>query len=550
MRVLKTLFFSAAVAVSATVAFAQPTSYGKSEIPIKAGVLLFNRTMANGAYVNLAPHIFFYLDRRSDLKPIGWTFVNPQSSTSYTSTQADRWNLVAGGGFSPGMRLGKNHAAYWEVDLDRTSSDILSTYDILYVNDLGSQITSEQREKLRRFVDGGGILWVDRGNGGVLQGINGYPVPFASTNSGNNPQVNAPLHPLMRFPYELYSEAAATMGTTAGAGAVVPQTLGAAGLGPLASLFQSIEPGYASLNGIVINSAGVVVGAADIGSGKLVVTSGNVGGKLNAAGGGTDVGLGPNTGAAAGENFLSLPVTEVKFAYNLASLGSSFGSLAGASRRLNSGRVSLGAPLLQSWSNPTLDMDGGHDDFFPPVVYKGLVFVTSGNTLYAFKADVSKDLDGDGWLDDGFQDASGGTGYDLVWRSTALNGPLSSPSAGEARAIGNAPRHQVYLVDGQGNLLIFNALPTQNGRLLGPDPIAPAAVVPPPSAPSNNFGLPMRGPYNPTPYDGAVYVFDTIRNNVGQSVGRVWAVSQTNGQAITSGGTRWSASGQGAPTVP
>ena len=550
IKLMKSSILFAAVAFMATVAFAQPTTYGKSEIQINAGVLLFNRTTANGAYVNLAPHVFFYMDRRTDLKPVSWTFVNPQSSTSYTSAQSDRWNLLAGGGFSPGMRLGKNHAAYWEVDLDRTSSDILSSYDVLYVNDLGSQITPEQRDKLRRFVDGGGILWVDRGTNGVLQGVNGYPVPFASTNAGNNPQVTGPLHPLMRFPYELYLGEAATMGTTGGTGAVIPKTLGAAGAGGLAAVLQTIEPGFASLNPIVANSAGVVIGVADIGSGKMVVTSGNVGGRLNAAGGGTDIGLGPNTGAAAGENFLSLPVTELKFAYNIGSLGSSFGSLSGAGRRLNSGRVSLGAPLLQSWSNPTIDMDGDHDDFFPPVVYKGLVFVTSGNTLYAFKADPAKDLDGDGWFDDGFQDASGGTGYDLVWRSTALSGPLSSPTAGEARAVGSAPRHQVYLVDGRGNLVIFNALPTAGGRLLGPDPIAPAAVVPPPTPPTMNFGVPMRGPYNPTVMDGAVYVFDTIRNNVGQNVGRVWAVSQTSGQAIMTGGNRWVATGQGAPSVP
>lgn len=549
MKSLKRTVLFAAVALSAAAALAQPTTYGRSEIQIKAGVLLFNRTMANGAYVNLAPHVFFYLDRRTDLKPIGWTFVNPQSSTSYTSAQSDRWNLVAGGGFSPGMRLGKNHAAYWEVDLDRTSSDILSNYDILYVNDLGSQVTPEQRDKLRRFVDGGGILWVDRATGGVLQGINGYPIPFASTNAGNNPQVSAALHPLMRFPYELYLGEAATMGVSAGTGAIIPQTLGAAGVGNLASILQTIEPGFASMNAIVANSAGVVVGVADVGSGKLVVTAGNVGGKLNAAGGGTDVGLGPNTGAAAGENFLALPVTELKFAFNLGSLGSSFGSLSGAGRRLNSGKVSLGAPLLQSWSNTTLDMDGDHDDYFPPVVYKGLVFVTSGNTLYAFKADTAKDLDGDGWLDDGFQDASGGTGYDLVWRSTPQSAPLSSPTAGEARAVGSAPKHQVYLVDGRGSLLIFDALPTQGGRLLGPNPIAPAAVVPAPSAPSMNFGLPMRGPYNPTVIDGAVYVFDAVRNNVGQTVGRVWAASQTTGQPIVSGSNRWVATGQGAPSV-
>ena len=546
---LKFSFFTAAVAFTAAAAFAQPTSYGKSEIQIKAGVLLISKPPSRGEYINPAPHIFYYLDRRSDMKPSGWTFVNPQSATTFTSAQATRWNNLVGG-FSPGQRLGKNYAAYWEVELDKTSSDILSTYDILYVNDLGHQITPEQREKLRRFMDTGGILWVDRGNGQQLQGVNGYPIPFATTNSGNNPQVTAPLHPLMRFPFELYQGEAAYMGITQGTGAIIPQTLGSAGVGTLADLLQTIEPGFASMNAIVANSAGVVTGVADVGSGKLVVSVSNIGGKLNAAGGGTQLSGYPNAGAVAGDKQTALPVTELKFAYNLASLGSSFGSLSGAGRRLNSGRVSLGAPLLQAWSNPVLDLDvGDHANYFPPIIYKGLVFVVSGNTLYAYKADPARDLDGDGWLDDGLQDASGGTGYDLVWRSTPLTAPLSSPTAGEARAVGNAPKDQVYLVDGRGDLLIFNALPMQQGRLLGPNPIAPAATVSAPSAPVMNFGVPGRGPYNPTVLDGAVYVFDAVRNTTGQVVGRVWAVSQTTGQAITTGGNRWSAAGQGAPSV-
>ncbi|MDQ2986672.1 MAG: hypothetical protein M3R13_08105 [Armatimonadota bacterium] len=542
---------SVAVAVSAAAAFAQPTTYGRADIEIKAGVLLFNRTLPNGALINSAPYVFYYMDRRNDLKPRGWNFVNPQSASTFTTDQANRWNLLTGGGFAAGQKLGKNYAAYWEVELDRTTPAILSKYDILYVNDLGSQITPEQREKLRQFLDGGGTLWVDRNRSGALGGINGYPIPFATTPSGTNPQVVAPLHPIMRFPYQLDYGGASSMGFTAGTGAIGPQTLAAGGAGSLSALLQTIEPGFASMNAIVANSAGVVVGVADVGAGKMVVTASDIGSKLNGAGGGTDIGLGPNTGPVAGQNFLALPATELKFSYNIGSISSSFGALSGSGRRLNSGKVSLGAPLLQAWSNPLLDLDvGDHANYFPPIVYKGLVLIVSGNTLYAYKADPSRDLDGDGWTDDGFQDASGGTPYDLVWRSTPLSAPLSSPAAGEARAVGSAPKDQVYVVDGRGNLQIFNALPTSQGRLLGTNPVAPAATVNAPSTPVMNFGVPGRGPYTPTILDGAIYVFDAVRNNVGQVVGRVWAASQTTGQAITTGGTAWVATGQGAPSVP
>ena len=81
---IKPILFSVAALLGAA-ALAQPTSYGRSDIEIKAGVLLFNRTLPNGAYVNTAPYIFHYMDQRTDLKPTGWTFVNPQSSTSFTT---------------------------------------------------------------------------------------------------------------------------------------------------------------------------------------------------------------------------------------------------------------------------------------------------------------------------------------------------------------------------------------------------------------------------------------------------------------------------------
>jgi len=548
---IKPVLISAAAIALSVAAYAQPAGYGRSDIEIKAGVLLFNRTLPSGAYINTAPYIFHYLDIRTDLKPSGWTFVNPQSSTSFTTEQAARWNALTGGGFSAGQRLSKSHAAYWEVDLDRTSSETLAKYDVLYVHDMGSQITPEQREKLRRFMDAGGTLWVDRDWNGVLQGVNGYPIPFMTIAGGVNPQLVAPLHPLMRFPFALDYFSAAQLGFTGGTGAIAPQTLAAAGVGGLSNILQTIEPGFASMNVIAANDSGVSIAAADVGAGKFVVTASDVGALLNGAGGGSDIGLGPNTGPLAGTKYLSLPATELKFAYNVCSLSSSFGSLSGSGRRLNSGKVSLGAPLLQAWSNPQLDLDvGDHANYFPPIVYKGLVFVVSGNVLYAYKADPARDLDGDGWLDDGFQDASGGTSYDLVWRSTPLTGPLGSPTAGEAQTVGSAPKDQVYLVDGRGSLLIFNALPMQQGRLLGQNPIAPAATVAAPSPPALNFGVPGRGPYPATVLDGAVYVFDAVRNNIGQVVGRVWAASQATGQAITTGGTRWVAAGQGAPILP
>ena len=85
------------------------------------------------------------LDQLADLKPAGWSFENP----------------LAPGSQATGVT--KSTTDYWCVNL-RSMRD-LSQMQVLYLPGAGTltatQMNNEDREKLREFVDGGGVLWID-----------------------------------------------------------------------------------------------------------------------------------------------------------------------------------------------------------------------------------------------------------------------------------------------------------------------------------------------------------------------------------------------------
>src|SRR5581483_6398511 len=195
---------------------------------------------------------------------------------------------------------------------------------------------------------------------------------------------------------------------------------------------------------------------------------------------------------------------------------------------------------------------GDTSNYFSPVVFKGAVFVTTGNKLYAYKTDFDRDLDGDGNNDDGFQDASIGATRDLIWASTDMPGPLSSPVCVEvANPTGNAKRNMVFVEDVNGQVHVFNAFPKQNGRLLGPNPIAEIATINPPTPGlSWDTSVDGRGPYSPVEMEGLVYVFDTVSPGFGQRNGRVWVIDAATLTRANTSGSDWDARGTGSPHLP
>ena len=166
-------------------AWADGRGYEPRTVPVNAGVVMFS------ASDNLVRDVytFYAMDRRTDLKPLGLSFRNPFAPAGTT----------------------RNQAAYWLVDVSRLNDNQLARYKILLISRTiwagmtaetsWAGMTVEIREKLRRFVDGGGVLWVDMPQQGA-SGTLFFPevAPVANTGAINIVNLN---HPLLRGYYTL-----------------------------------------------------------------------------------------------------------------------------------------------------------------------------------------------------------------------------------------------------------------------------------------------------------------------------------------------------------
>ncbi len=561
LRSLKSFVLVTASIALAIGAFAQPTSYARKTTKINVGMLLIDSTSGPGGVpTNADPYVFYNLERRADIKPAGWEFDNPLASGTITPQIQARWDAIyAGLGLGPGpfvtgQRLTKNMAAYWEVVLSQISPQAISLYDVLIVHAPGNiWINPIDRSKLQAFLDSGGVLWFDKSTSQTVDAFRAFPIPFLTTNAGANPVATQPEHPLFNYPHKIHAGTAARLGSHNGNHAILPATLAGYGLAGYQNIVSTLFPDYTRINPVVVNSAGIVTGVAQVGNGLMIVTSGNVTSPINEPTGGTNLGgLGRNSGPIGGENFRNIPINELKFAYNVLALAAGHQALSKGSRRLNSSFDDLGAPLLETWSDTSLDLSQTNEtNYVPPAIYKGLVFVTAGDRVYAYKTDPNRDLDGDGLTDDGFPDYSYGVGRDLVWHSTPLQAPLSSPVCAEvADPAANVPSDQVYVIDGAGRLHVFNALPKAAGILLGPNPIPPVQTINAPgAAPIIDLSQDNRGPYAPTFMEGLVYVYDMYSGGFGQRLGRVWVVNASALTLMQTGATPWALQGPGSPNL-
>jgi hypothetical protein len=127
------------VSASMLSAWADGRGYEPRTVPVNAGVVMFS------ASDNLVRDVytFYAMDRRTDLKPLGLSFRNPFAQAGTT----------------------RNQAAYWLVDVSRLNDNQLARYKILLISRTSwaercpprfAMKLPEIREKLRRFVDGGG----------------------------------------------------------------------------------------------------------------------------------------------------------------------------------------------------------------------------------------------------------------------------------------------------------------------------------------------------------------------------------------------------------
>ena len=550
---------------AATPAHADTHSYASARRQIKVCVLVSSAAPAPvlGGPENVTPYVFYILDRRTDLKPAGWEFVNPLASATITGDIYARWqqrgtlnsgdptfaNTPASAAFRTGQPLTKNFGAYWEVNLDNISNTDLQQFDVVLMayHYNQTQFSTDEREKLRRFVDGGGTVWLEDEGGFDLQykgnyGAGQFIVDLGFANA--IPAASFPIpatqhHPLINFPYALSQ--------------VDIRDLGAAGVQydvkQLHHTHQGLNNTFTGVNGLAsprvlvpVIWAGTASGqlpyvsAGDYGAGHIIVSSGGIATGINSYAGGYDVGEGGNSGAVSGEQTLGARPVDLKFAYNMIAWTSSVPTAGVNARRTNSSQEDVGAQLGERWATiapqtPNTSAGSG------AVIYKGVVFYVDGaNVLHAYDASPAQDLDNDGNPDDGIPDYIYGAPYDEIWNTNlvGLNGTqtlattrISTPTiASIVNPATGVPQDILLVSTSLGDTIAFDAFPLSGGVLAKTSP--PIWSISSPDANPVDAGSDLTAANNILPSPSPVFsdgVVFTIWNQAGTDPNRHWHVA-------------------------
>ncbi len=519
MKALRILISLVALVALAVSALAQPLSYGGRTVKIKAGVLLVASQASGGVLVNPVPHLWYNLDQDRVNKPASWNITNPVGGGFITNAQAVRWGATAGN------RVSKQDATYWEVKLDEVSDSVLAQYDILSltlsnVNTLN--LNSLEREKIRRYIDQGGILWFDlRGdNLTTIDPANGVPCNIRILTDASPLQADLG-NPLLSYPNTLSIGDVANMNLPA-ANPYVSAPLAPGTFGGISSLFGQVIVDSSKLQPVAGTPLGSTISSTKIGDGYLVVTTRGVTAALAR-------GYDPVSGLISANTMFKAdnPVNDAfstsaaRFAVNLINLSSSYSSPGGGSRKTNSSKTTIAAPLLRRFSVP-----GGFTAKNVPVLAKGRMVMTSGNQMVCYVSNTPQDANGEGAPDLGLPSAIG-SAADIVWGPITLGGTLSAPAYTEvanttlSEPSGNAAVDQVWATDANGNVYVVSLL---TGTLL-------KTITPP-----GNTGVDPEGPYAPTIEDGTAFVADFRSTD---QLGRIWSIDVPTATKNASGGNDW-----------
>ncbi|GIV08508.1 MAG: hypothetical protein KatS3mg019_0599 [Fimbriimonadales bacterium] len=378
MRWMKQILVGAIGLVIAS-ALADGRGYEARTVTVNAGVVAFsqNDNLVRDVYT------FYAMDRRTDVKPLGLVFRNPFAQAGEP----------------------RNRAAYWLVDVSRLNDNQLARYQVLLLSRTNwGGMTAEIREKLRRFVDGGGVLWVDAPQQGAAGRLFFPEVePIANTGAINIVNLN---HPLLRGYYTLTPAEVASLG------------LRGRGFGGGALDVTANRPVLQIVT--AVNTNAPVIAAATYGAGRILVSNARIAAAINAP-------LVRSNGSipeqAREYRLEAVPDLELKFAYNLIRWAGASSSDGFNQRRANAVSDQYSAPMAVRWRdrNTNYNLANG-----APVIYGGLVFVVSGSQLICYDAIPQRDLDNDGRTDDGVLDLEQGESFDKVWEVN-LGGQSSPP---------------------------------------------------------------------------------------------------------------------------
>ncbi|MBS1721322.1 MAG: hypothetical protein JST35_12840 [Armatimonadetes bacterium] len=536
--------FSWTIALTALSVGAQAQNgYAQRTQEIRAGIVVLEGSRVNNNAANPpandTPFVWLNCDQNTAAKPAGWKFFNPNAPGVATQAIVTRWSAINTliGSPNPGPTLGesvtKRMAAYWEVNLTTATDQQIADYDVLLVPAYrNTSLNPAEREKLRRFVDSGGVLWVDFNvsNSTAIDQSNNFPVPFLAQNGGGLENSFDQFHPLVSFPNPISITSIRSFASDGNQGTIGNVTF--AGLGGIGALNMPLPEESLRLQSVAATAAGPTISVAQSGDGFVVVTARGYAQTLNNLQNTSRVVVNNYGYRANGGSFTRTQDALVKFVVNLVSLPTGSPQISQGAHKQSSSAVDVSAPLLKRFDTDVIP--GGVPQ---GSIYRGLLVVSTGNTVRVYDANPSSDLDGDGNADDGTPDYAGGSAMDLIWESSALPGPISSPTCTEVANPAGVPKDQILVVDGNGRLVAFDAFPTNANGQLQAGPIAPAYVVAPPSAPAGVDPI-VNAPLPPTVQDGVVFVADQIPppGFGSTNVGRVWLADPRLGTDISSGG--------------
>ena len=350
---------------------AQTATYASSRRAVNAGILV-----VDPALKPFPGYAFYVLDSRTDIKPGDWNIVNPLAGATVSAAQIARWGTNGGstdGSLALGRSLTKNMVPYWEVSLDNITDEDIRKFDILLLPLFpgGSlvNLNPAQRERLRRYVDGGGTLWIELEEN--KSGLRNFFIELRpGTAAGGSTRYTA-YHPILRYPfnlsdYDLYQ--------------VQPTTTA----NSLALFDPAFDTPIPYMSGI-IGGGSPTIAAGDYGAGHLIFSAAQIAYNIN-----SEITIG-------GQNLHSAPQydSSLKILSNMIAWTTSAPTQGGSARRANATGERLGAQLgaKWTWTYEGENITPGKEAVSGAVLYKEMLFAADSNgILRAFDRDPGQNL--------------------------------------------------------------------------------------------------------------------------------------------------------------
>ena len=378
-RLLGLVSFSAIAAL----ALAGPQTFAQRVQNIRAGIVILDSAKTTGLNAqpqSAGPYALYNLDSNTTVKPAGWSFSNPNGPSRVTPTIYNRWSLIDTNTPAVGTRLGKRNAPYWEVILSQVSDAVLANYDLLLVNPtLYAQLTPIEQNKLRRFVDNGGVLWIDpaglSSSGGIDQ-LNNFPLPFSFNSPASGVQQTDFTSYLMNSIQTLTASDVNVLDAASPSSYFLTNvSLSAIGT----ELGGATATDFSRLKAVSDVGGSPTIMMGQIGEGIVVITANGASIKLNRSQESTSYLA--NNGYTALDPYLEQDgLAAAKLAINMVGLLRESRQQGSSSRKVSSSPIDLVPPLIQRSSiadgNYGSNATASGANYVTPALYKGLLVTT------------------------------------------------------------------------------------------------------------------------------------------------------------------------------